>query len=107
MRINAITQPFNAELRKTEGARKTEKEKAGKTPTVDRSDISSGAQRLSETKAQFEVLATSLSAQSDIRNERIAEVKARIENGYYNSEEFIDKLAEKLLKEFGIKGTES
>jgi flagellar biosynthesis anti-sigma factor FlgM len=104
MRINAITQPLSAELRKIESAKKTEKDgKGAKTPFVDRSEFSANAQRLSETKAQFETIAASVAAQPDIRPEKVAEVKDKIDRGYYNSEEFIDKLADKLLVEFGMK----
>ena len=108
MRINAITQPLSAELRKIESARKIDKEaKTAKAPAADRSEFSASAQRLSETKAQFETIAASVAAQPDIRPERVAEVKEKIEKGYYNSEEFIDKLADRLLAEFGIKPPES
>ena len=104
MRINAITQPLNAELRKIESARRTEKEmKSAKSPAADHSEFSSHAQRLSETKAQFEAIATSVAAQPDIRPEKVAEVREKIEQGFYNSDEFIDKLADKLLAEFGMK----
>ena len=105
MRINAITQPLSAELRKIESAKKAEKEgKSSKAPSgTDRSEFSANAQRLSETKAQFETIAASVSAQSDIRSDRVAEVKQKIERGFYDSEEFIDKLADKLLQEFGMK----
>ena len=103
MRINAITQPITSELRKIESARKTERgSKVGKTSTGDRPIISSNAQKLSETQAQFETIASSLNAQPEIRTEKIDEVKRKIERGYYNSKEFIDKLAEKLMSEFGI-----
>lgn len=102
MRINAITQPLSAELRKIEGNRKADKAKAGKVAIGDHSEISASAQRLSDTKAQFATIAATLSAQPEIRSDKIAEVKAKIENGYYNSDEFIDKLADKLLNEFGI-----
>jgi flagellar biosynthesis anti-sigma factor FlgM len=104
MRINMVTQPLNSELRKVEGAKKAEKEnKNGKLSSTDRSEISSGAQHLSETNAQFETIAASISAQPEIRTEKIAEIKSKIENGYYNSDDFIDKLADKLLNEFGVK----
>jgi flagellar biosynthesis anti-sigma factor FlgM len=106
MRINAITQPLSAELRKIESAKKTEKEgKGAKTPLVDHSEFSAKAQRLSETKSQFETIAASVAAQPDVRPERVAEVKAKINSGYYDSEEFIDKLADKLLVEFGMKAS--
>ena len=108
MRINAITQPLSAELRKVEGAKKAEKEsRSAKTISADRSEFSANATRLSETKAQFETIAASVAAQPDIRPERVAEVKQKIEHGFYNSSEFIDKLADKLLIEFGMKPPES
>ncbi|MCU0608652.1 MAG: flagellar biosynthesis anti-sigma factor FlgM [Chitinispirillaceae bacterium] len=110
MRINTITEPLSAALRKIDGAKKTEKET--KTTRVqqaaDRSEISPSAQRLSETKAQFETISASLATQPDIRTEKVAEVKEKIQQGYYNSEEFIDKLASKLLvSEFGLKPPEA
>lgn len=102
MRINAVTQPYNAELRKIESSRKVEKESKSHKIS-DRSDISSGAQSLNEAKAQSGAIANSLSSLPDVRNDKIAEVLSKIENGYYNSDEFLDKLAEKLLNEFGLK----
>jgi anti-sigma28 factor (negative regulator of flagellin synthesis) len=103
MRINAVTQPYSNELRKIESAKKAEKEsKSSKVASADRSEFSSGAKRLSETKSQFETIAASLSAQPDIRLERIADVRRKIDNGYYDSEEFLDKLTNKMLNEFGI-----
>lgn len=103
MRINAITQPLSAELRKVESAKKAEKDSRSSRPAADRSEFSANATRLSETKAQFETIAASVAAQPDVRPERVAEVKQKIEQGYYNSSEFIDKLADKLLVEFGLK----
>lgn len=103
MRINAVTQPITSELQKIDSARKTEREgKVSKTAHSDRSVISSDAQKLSETKAQFETIASSVSAQPEIRADKVDEVRKKIESGYYNSDEFIDKLADKLLKDFGV-----
>jgi flagellar biosynthesis anti-sigma factor FlgM len=103
MRINAITQPITAELRKIESTRKTEREnRVGKASTPDKSAISEDAKKLSETQAQFETIASSLAVQPEIRSDRIDDVKRKIESGYYNSDEFVDKLADKLLKQFGI-----
>lgn len=108
MRINAITQPLSAEVRKVESAKKTEKDsKSSKPVAADRSEFSANATRLSETKAQFETISASVAAQPDVRPERVAEVKQKIDQGYYNSSEFIDKLADKLLVEFGMKPSAS
>lgn len=38
------------------------------------------------------------------REDRVAAVKARVQNGYYDTPEFRDQLAEKLMKEFGANG---
>jgi anti-sigma28 factor (negative regulator of flagellin synthesis) len=104
MRINAITQPLQSELRKVENAKKTEKASAaGKNVPVDRSEISAGAHKLSSTKASIDAITTTLQTQADVRTEKIDEVQQKIKNGYYDTPEFIDKLATKLLAEFGIK----
>jgi anti-sigma28 factor (negative regulator of flagellin synthesis) len=104
MRINAITQPLQSELRKVENARKNEKaSSAGRSVPVDRSEISAGAQRLSSTKASMDVITSTLDSQADVRTDKISEIQEKIKNGYYDSPEFIDKLAVKLLAEFGIK----
>jgi negative regulator of flagellin synthesis FlgM len=104
MRINAVTQPITSELQKIESVRKTEREsKLSKAPPVDHSQISSDAQKLSETSAQFETITSSITAQPEVRMDKIDDVKKKIESGYYDSEEFIEKLADKLLKDFGVK----
>ena len=75
----------------------------GKNVPLDRSDISTGAQRLSTTKASMDAISASISQQEDIRIDKISEVKEKIRSGFYDSPDFIDKLAAKLLAEFGIK----
>jgi flagellar biosynthesis anti-sigma factor FlgM len=102
MRIDAIIQPINAELRKVDSAKKTDKDARTKAPTTDKSDISADAQKLSATNGQFASISASVAAQPDVRTDKVAEVKGKIQSGYYNSDEFIDKLADKLLNEFGI-----
>jgi anti-sigma28 factor (negative regulator of flagellin synthesis) len=104
MRINALTQPIQSELRKVENARRTEKNGTVKGIPTDRPEISAaGTQQLNSDKASVESIAAVLSTAGDIRTDRISEVQEKIKNGYYDSPEFIDKLAVKLLSEFGIK----
>jgi flagellar biosynthesis anti-sigma factor FlgM len=103
MRIQAVSQPYSAELRKIESAKKADKDsKASKASTADKSEFSSSAKRLSETKSQIQAIETSLAVQPEIRMDRIADVREKIENGYYNSEEFLEKLTNKMLNEFGL-----
>ena len=107
MRINAVSQQLQSEFRKVESAKKTDKSHVStKSLPVDKSDISVGAQRLSTTKASIETIAATISAQDDVRIDKISEVQEKIKNGFYNSPEFIDKLADKLLSEFGIKASQ-
>lgn len=101
MRItDAITQTGALqELRKTGGVSGSSKTqgpaRAGKAN--DSVSISKEARQASEThKASAHI-----NALPDIREERIADVKAKIQSGYYESAEFQDKLADKLLQEFG------
>ena len=102
MRIQAVSQPYNAELRKIENAKKVEKDKISKASSAYKSEFSSGAKRLSETKAQIQTIEASLSAQPEVRMDLIADVRDKIEKGYYNSDEFLEKLTNKMLNEFGI-----
>ncbi len=104
MRINAITQPIQSELRKVEISKKTGKN-PGSTRLLpgDRTEISEDAERLNATKASIEVISAQVAAQDDIRSDRISEVQEKIRNGYYDSPEFLDRLASKLLAEFGVK----
>lgn len=102
MRIQAVSQPYSTELRKIESAKKADKESKTKPANADKSDFSPDAKRLNETKAQFETIEASLAVQPDIRADRIAEVRQKIDDGYYNSEEFLDKLTNKMLKDFGL-----
>lgn len=103
MRISAIREMLNPEFKKVDNAKKTEtaKSKAGTSP--DRTDLSSSGQRLSETKAQVDVIASQLSSQPEIRQDKVAEAKQKINDGYYNTPEFVDKLADRLAQEFGAK----
>lgn len=104
MRISAVTQSMQSELRKVDSIKRGEKPvKSSKAMPVDKSEFSQSAQSANATKAAIEVIATSISSQSDIRTDKIQEVREKIKNGFYESPEFIDKLAEKLLAEFGIK----
>jgi anti-sigma28 factor (negative regulator of flagellin synthesis) len=58
---------------------------------------------LNDTKAQIDIVNSKIASEPDIRPEKIAEVQEKIQNGFYNSDDFVDKLATKLLDEFGIK----
>ncbi len=103
MRISAIRDLLSPEFKKVENAKKAEPAKSKSPASADRTDLSSSGQRLSETKAQVSLIATQLSSQPDVRTEKINEARQKIQDGYYNTPEFVDKLADKLAQEFGAK----
>jgi flagellar biosynthesis anti-sigma factor FlgM len=103
MRIAPLSEPVNTELRKADAVKKAADKPAKRPFPADRTEFSSQSTRLSDAKAESEVMAAHIANQPDVRPEKIAEVKHKIENGFYDTEEFADKLADKLLEEFGIK----
>lgn len=103
MRLDPISSKIAAEIKKVESARKTKDTERGRAvPKSDTSHISSDAKRLSDTKANTEIVSTQIDNTPDIRQEKIDDVQKKIKSGYYNSPEFIDKFAEKMLSVFGI-----
>ena len=102
MRIDPINSKIAAEIKKVESAKKVEKDKLKAHFKPDQPTFSSNAQRLNETKANAEIVSAQIAGEPEIRQEKVDEVKKKIENGFYNSPEFIDKLAEKLLTVFGL-----
>ena len=100
MRISSLSETFSTEFKKLDAARRADKQP--KVKVVDSSEISSKAQTLSETKSQVESIASQIAGSPDVRTDKIAEVQQKINSGYYNSPEFIDKLAGKLMQEFGL-----
>jgi flagellar biosynthesis anti-sigma factor FlgM len=105
MRITALTELLNTETKKIDSAKKIESASKSKTVPADKTEFSSKAQRLNDTKAQIDIVNSKIASEPDIRPEKIAEVQEKIQNGFYNSDDFVDKLATKLLDEFGIKQT--
>jgi len=74
-------------------AKKEKAPKTGKTATD--YDISISANAGNSSEALVKARANAL---PEIREERIAPVKERLENGYYNTPEFNKELAERLIE---------
>jgi flagellar biosynthesis anti-sigma factor FlgM len=102
MRISAVSEAFSPELRRIQGAKRISKDTKGLAAPKDSSTISQKAKGLRETRGYSQVVAAHVANQPDIRVEKVAEVKEKINSGYYNSDEFVDKLADKLMQEFGL-----
>ncbi|HSQ42455.1 MAG TPA: flagellar biosynthesis anti-sigma factor FlgM, partial [Fibrobacteraceae bacterium] len=77
-----------------------------KSSTTSSSSSSDTVSISKEAKAASEAARVTANAEAmpDVREDRVAEVKSKVESGYYNTPEFQDQLAERLLKEFGSNG---
>ncbi len=105
MRLLPITQKITTELKKVENTRKTSENRGARpTKSADKSEFSAGAQRLSDTKANADVAAMRIANEPDIRQEKVDEVREKLKNGFYDSPEFMEKLVDKLMTEFGVGG---
>ncbi len=90
-------------LKKAAGTKPVQKPNQAKVKG-DSVTISDNAKKLSSEDSQVQNAKARVEATPDVRQDRIDAVKERIASGYYDSEEFKDKLADRLLNEFGIKG---
>ncbi|MFP4014897.1 MAG: flagellar biosynthesis anti-sigma factor FlgM [Chitinispirillaceae bacterium] len=103
MQIDNVSQPLRNEMRKVENSKKADKDiRSSKVSSSDRSELSQKGQQLSDTKREMEVISANVSSFPELRSEKIAEIKAKISSGFYDSEILIDRLADKLLKEFDV-----
>jgi flagellar biosynthesis anti-sigma factor FlgM len=100
MRIDKISQNFGVDLQRSAGpVKNTDKsEKSSKTDSVQFSKQAKDLQASSDAQT----VSARLEAIPDVRPEKIQEAKEKISSGYFESEEFMDHLANRLLKEFGV-----
>ncbi len=96
MRLESVRAAVATELRKTD---KSDRKPADEPKAVkkDSAKFSSTSRNSApETKG----LAARIAIEPVIRQERIADVKDKISSGFYNSSEFADQLADKLVGQF-------
>lgn len=63
---------------------------------ADTMEISEAAHRLVDLRQAVDTGRNALQALPDVREDKVAEVRERLHQGYYNSQEVRDKVAEKL-----------
>ena len=99
MKIERIQQVYGADLQKVAGGKPQEKtEKTAKSDSV---QVSKKAKELASSSAS-ESVSAHVKALPDVRAEKVQEAKEKIASGYFNSPDFEDKLADRLMKEFGF-----
>ena len=99
MRIDHVSQPYRIEAAKKAGV--TKKKAGASKKAGDQVQFSEDGKFLSSTRASVEVAKAKISSTPDIRSEKVQEVKDKIKQGYYDSPEFADKLADKLIQDIG------
>jgi len=96
MQINQISQSMRSELRKVDGSQaKTVKEQP-KAKTGDSSEFSVHGKLQSATKGDIQIISSMLKAQPDVRTDKVADAQAKVSAGFYNTDAFAGKLAERL-----------
>ncbi len=86
-------------LRRTAGVKDASKtDSSEKSRSKDSVAISDTGRKMSQNLEGSAVSARA-EALPDVRNERINEVKDKIASGFYNSPEFMDKLADRLIND--------
>ena len=104
-RISDVSQPIDPkDPKRVEGRRSQESRNSDPSSTTSRSDgvkISSDAQ---ETASLHTRLTEEAANTPDVREDKVADVKARIESGEFdaNSDEVKRAVADRLLNQFGI-----
>ncbi|MFC1584479.1 flagellar biosynthesis anti-sigma factor FlgM [Fibrobacterota bacterium] len=101
MKINHIAQVYGVEVQKAAGNRKavSKPEKLKKDDSV---TLSKEGTNLNKTASSVEATSKRIEGLPEIRWDRVNTVKERIKGGYYNSSEFREQLAERLIKDFGL-----
>ena len=89
-------------LKKASGAKPVQKSESAQKAKSDSVTISSQAKNLSETDTQVKTAKARINATPDVRQDRIDAVREKIANGFYDSDEFKEKLADRLMNEFGL-----
>ena len=100
-RINDLTQPDDPRRVERSGARRSEevREETRTEAAGDRIEVSNDAKRAQELQSR---LAEEARNAPEIREDRVAEARARLEAGEYDSEAVRETIANRLLDQFGI-----
>jgi anti-sigma28 factor (negative regulator of flagellin synthesis) len=100
MLISKISQTMQGELRKIDGsarAKEAEKEQP-KAKLGDRSEFSASGKIQSQTRGDMDIISSMLRAQPEIRADKVAEAQSKVSSGFYNTDDFAGRLADKLAR---------
>jgi len=99
MKIHNIIQTLNAHLAQK---RRTIATSSLNNSEKDHVEISSKARDLQKSNGMIDLAKIHINKASGIRQERLAEAKQKIEQGFYSSSQVLSKVADNILKGFGL-----
>jgi len=100
-RINELAQPDDPRRVERSGVRRTEDagEEAGAEAAGDSVEVSSDARQAQDLQSRLAQEARNV---PDVREDRVAEARARLAAGEYDSDEVRETIANRLLDQFGV-----
>lgn len=99
IKVSQVAQSVQAQQVQRKG-RKTETTPAKQAG--DKVEISPEAKKLQDTSNLNGVASKTIKDTPDVREDKIAEIRQKINEGFYDQSNVASTLADKLLKEFGI-----
>ncbi len=100
MNIDPVSRLYGPQLNKAAGKAKPPEKPP--SPSGDTLALSPQARELQRLAAETGTVNARLAEIPDVRPEIVASTREKVASGHYNSPEFTDKLADKLLKAFGL-----
>lgn len=101
MRLEALQSTIVSDFRKHDSVSKKEDTKSDNiAKKFDKASLSSESKTAGDVAATVKVLSARIAAEPDIRLDKVEQVKEKIESGYYNTEEFAENLADRLIRDF-------
>jgi len=100
MKVNQIAQSIQTQQVQKKG--RAPEPAPVQTPGSDKVEISVEARKLQDTQNATAAALNAVKNTPDVREDKIAEVRQKIVEGFYNQSNIATVLADKLLKEFGL-----
>lgn len=104
MRLESVQNALTTELRKVDNSKKENisSKLSAYTRKADKTSLSSDAKNIDESKVSASVVAARIQAEPDIRQDKINDIRRKLDDGFYNTSKFAGQLADKLISDFGL-----
>ena len=100
MKINHISQVYGVDLQKAAG--NTKATNADKPKKGDSVSVSSEGKVLENAASSMEAASKRIESLPEVRWDKVEQIKQKVQNGFYETQEFREQLAERLIRDFGL-----